>query len=372
MNLTKLPAADVAGRVDRLRRTFGTAGIDALLVTRLVNIRYLTGFTGSAAMLLVRRDRLVLSTDGRYEEQSASQLAQHGVDAEFAIGTTEEQAKSLARAGRQLRRIGLEAHGVTWAQQRAIAAEWYPKSELVPTTALVEELRRVKDPGEHARIAAACAIGDAALAAVRPLLAEQPKERDLALALENEMRRLGASGTSFSTIVASGPNGAMPHAQPSHRRLAKRDLVVLDFGCVVDGYCSDMTRTVAAGDPKQIPARLRRVFDVVLASHEAGKAAVRPGVSAAAVDRACRQVISDAGWADAFVHSTGHGVGLEIHEAPWVRAASGDILAAGHVVTVEPGVYLAGVGGVRIEDTVIVTDDGYRTLTQSPRELIPA
>src|SRR5262249_18388608 len=158
----------------------------------------------------------------------------------------------------------------TWAQQRAIAADWYPKSELVATAGLVEELRRVKDAGERARIAAACAIGDAALAAVRPLLAEQPKERDFALALENEMRRLGASGTSFDTIVASGPNGAMPHAKPSHRRPARRDLVVVDFGCVVDGYCSDMTRTVAAGDPKKVPAQLRHIFDVVLASHEAG------------------------------------------------------------------------------------------------------
>jgi Xaa-Pro aminopeptidase len=371
-DLTNLPPADVAARAGRLRKAFDSAAFDALLVTRLVNVRYLTGFTGSSAMLFVGPDRLVLSTDGRYRDQSAEQLAAHGVDADIEVGNADEQRIALATAGKDFGRIGLEAHGVTWAQQRAIAADWYPQSRLVPTNGLIEDLRRVKDVGEQARIAAACAIGDAALAAIRPLLAEGPEERELALALENEMRRLGASGTSFDTIVASGPNGAKPHASPSDRRLSSGDLVVLDFGCVVDGYCSDMTRTVAVGDPEAVPADLRRIHAVVLASHEAGKAAVRSGVTAGDVDRACRDVIADAGWADEFVHSTGHGVGLEIHEAPWVRTASGDTLATGHVVTVEPGVYLTGIGGVRIEDTGIVTDDGYRTLTESPRELTPA
>jgi len=371
-DLAQLPSPEVARRVDRLRAQFDGAGISALLVTRLVNIRYLTGFTGSAGMLLVTPDRLVLSTDGRYRDQSAEQLRAAEVEASFAIGTVDDQRAALADAGRGCATIGLEAHGVTWAQQRAMDADWYPDADVVPTEMLVEGLRRVKDAGEQARIAAACAIGDAALAAVRPLLADEPEERELALALENEMRRLGASGTSFETIVASGPNGAKPHARPSARRLATGELVVLDFGCVVDGYCSDMTRTVAVGDPAAVSAELQRVHEVVLASHEAGKAAVRAGVTAGDVDRACRAVIEDAGWGDAFVHSTGHGVGLEIHEAPWVRSASGDTLAVGHVVTVEPGVYLTGVGGVRIEDTVIVTDEGYRTLTESPRELLNA
>jgi Xaa-Pro aminopeptidase len=369
-DVSGLPPAEVAARVGRLRATLDAAEVDALLVTRLVNVRYLTGYTGSSAQLLVAPDRLVLSTDGRYRDQSAEQLAANGVEAEVAVGNADEQRMALAAAGKDFARIGLEAHGVTWAQQRAMASDWYPQSQLVPTNGLIEALRRVKDVGEQARIAAACAIGDAALAAVRPLLAEGPEERELALALENEMRRLGASGTSFDTIVASGPNGAKPHASPSSRRLGSGELVVLDFGCVVDGYCSDMTRTVAVGDPGTVRGDLRRAHEVVLASHEAGKAAVRSGVTAGDVDRACREVIADAGWADAFIHSTGHGVGLEIHEAPWVRAASGDTLAVGHVVTVEPGVYLTGIGGVRIEDTVIVTADGYRTLTDSPRELI--
>jgi Xaa-Pro aminopeptidase len=372
IDLALLAPLDVAARADRVRAVFDDAGIDALVVSRLVNIRYLTGFTGSAGLLLVTRDGMHFTTDGRYQDQSAEQMAAAGVTADVAIGMADGQRAAISAAARQHARIGLEAHGVTWAQQRAYATDWFPHAELVATNGLVEDLRRVKDAGEIDRIRAACSIGDAALAAVRPALGTGIEERDFALALENEMRRLGASGTSFETIVASGPNGAKPHARPSHRQVQGGELVVLDFGCVVDGYCSDMTRTVAVGDPGDLSADLRRVHEVVLASHEAGKAAVRAGALAADVDRACRDVIADAGWADAFVHSTGHGVGLEIHEAPWVRSQSGDTLAVGHVVTVEPGVYLTGVGGVRIEDTVVVTEEGYRTLTESPRELVSA
>jgi Xaa-Pro aminopeptidase len=256
---------------------------------------------------------------------------------------------------------------VTWAQQRSFATEWFPDAALVPTEGFVEDLRRVKDGGEVARIRAACAIADDALAAVVPSFAEGPTERDVALTLELEMRRRGASGASFDSIVASGPNGARPHARPTDRRIRPNELVVLDFGCVVDGYCSDMTRTVSLGDPG---ADARRVYDVVLESQRAGRDAVRAGVDCAAVDHASRSVIEAAGWGDAFVHGTGHGVGLEIHEAPRVAASARDTLATGYVVTVEPGVYLPGVGGVRIEDTVVVTDEGAEALTASPKDLL--
>jgi Xaa-Pro aminopeptidase len=364
----ELPPVDVVARADRLRSSFEAAGVDALLVTRLPNVRYLTGFTGSAALLLVGTDDLVFVTDGRYAEQASDQLGGAGVDARIEVGLTQaSQRELMAAAAVGYPRLGLEAHGVTWAQQRTFAGEWFPDAELVATEHLVEELRRVKDPGEVARIHAACAIADDALAAVTPRFADGPREREVALALELEMRERGASGVSFDPIVASGPNGARPHARPTDRRIGANELVVVDFGCVVDGYCSDMTRTVSRGDPG---GDARHLYDVVLDSQQAGRDAVRAGAECASVDRACRTVIEAAGWGEAFVHGTGHGVGLEIHEAPRVAATARDTLASGYVVTVEPGVYLPGIGGVRIEDTVVVTDEGADALTASPKDLL--
>jgi Xaa-Pro aminopeptidase len=225
----------------------------------------------------------------------------------------------------------------------------------------------VKDDGEVARVRAACAIADDALAATLPMLQDQPSERDFALRLEFAMRERGASGVSFDAIVASGPNGAKPHARPSDRKIVPNELVVIDFGCIVEGYCSDMTRTVSVGDPGP---DARHLWDTVLLSQQAGRAAVAVGVECSAVDKACRDIIDDAGWGEAFVHGTGHGVGLEIHEDPRVAATSSGTLAPGHVVTVEPGVYLPGVGGVRIEDTVVVTADGPIALTEFPKDLV--
>jgi Xaa-Pro aminopeptidase len=368
--MTKV-ASDVAGRIPRLRDRLGEAACEALLVTNLVNVRYLTGFTGSAALLLVLPDEVVFTTDGRYRDQAAEQLSGAGVDAHIEVGlTVAAQHETLASAGRGLRHLGLEAESVSWAQQRRYAAEVFGGAELVPTEGLVEELRRVKDAGEVAHMAEAARIADEALAAVRPLLAEGRSEREIALALDTEMRRRGADGSSFETIVASGPNGAKPHARPTDRRVAPGELVVIDFGALVDGYCSDMTRTLCVGEPAG--AMERRMVEVVAASQRAGVAAVAAGVPGRDVDEACRRVISDAGWGDAFLHGTGHGVGLEIHEAPRVASTSADVLAAGHVVTVEPGVYLAEHGGVRIEDTVVVTDDGCQVLTNAPKELLVA
>jgi Xaa-Pro aminopeptidase len=368
-SLPSLPAMDTAARAEQLRARFGDAMCDALLVTRLVNIRYLTGFTGSSALLLVRPDELVFVTDGRYGEQAAEQLAAAEVEARIEVSATVAgQQAALQRAATGLHRLGLEAESVTWAQQRRFAAEWFPDAELLPTTGLVEDLRTVKDVGEVARMEAAAAAADLAFAHVRPLLRERPSEREVALALEVEMRQAGASGPSFETIVAAGPNGAKPHARPSAHRVEPGELVVIDFGAVVDGYCSDMTRTVCVGEPATATAH--RMVGVVAESQRAGVAAVAAGVTGKAVDDTCRAVIAAAGWADAFVHGTGHGVGLEIHEAPRVSSASTDTLAPGHVVTVEPGVYLPDEGGVRIEDTVIVTEGGCRPLTHASKELV--
>jgi Xaa-Pro aminopeptidase len=358
---------DVAGRLPRLRASLDGAGCDGLLVTNLTNIRYLTGFTGSAGLLLVLPDDLVLITDGRYKTQSAEQLAASGVEARVEIGTLPAQKEATAKAAAGVERLGLEATNVTWARQRSFATDWFPAAELVPTEGLVETLRRVKDEGEQARIAEAARIADDALAAVRPMLATGVTEVEFAQALDFEIRRLGASGNSFETIVASGPNGAKPHARPSSRRIQAGELVVLDFGAKFDGYCSDMTRTVCVGEPAD--KTLVRMVDVVAESQRAGVAAVRAGATGKDVDAACRTVIAEAGWADAFLHGTGHGVGLDIHEAPAVATTSTDTLAVGHVVTVEPGVYLPEHGGVRIEDSLVVTETGSRPLTHTSKEL---
>jgi Xaa-Pro aminopeptidase len=358
---------DVVGRADRVRATFAAAGIDALVVTHLPNVRYLTGFTGSAATVVVTPDAVSFLTDGRYRTQAEEQLGAAGVVADIVIGPTQAaQRDALARALAGRARVGLEAHAVSWAQHRELAAA-LADHELVATGGLVEGLRLVKEPGEVARIRAACAIADDALAHLLPRLADGPSEREFALELEVEMRRRGASGNSFDPIVASGPHAALPHARPSGREIGRGELVVIDFGCVVDGYCSDMTRTVSVGDPGP---DARRVWEVVRASQVAGRDAVVAGVECAEVDRACRDVIAAAGWADAFVHGTGHGVGLEIHEAPRVAASARGSLDPGSIVTVEPGVYLPGVGGVRIEDTVVVTPGGCEPLTEFPKELV--
>ena len=240
----------------------------------------------------------------------------------------------------------------------------------MPTDGLVEELRRVKDEGELARIEAACGIADAALASVLKTLLGLPTEREFGLELDFAMRRLGAADVSFETIVASGPNGAKPHARPSDRRIAAGELVVLDFGALVDGYHSDMTRTVCVGEPST--GRLSEIEAVVRGAQAAGVAAVRAGVGAREVDEVCRSFIADAGFGDRFIHGTGHGVGLDIHEFPLLAQTATASLEAGFVVTVEPGVYLPDEGGVRIEDSVVVTADGCRRLTNAPKDLVIA
>ena len=285
-------------------------------------------------MLLVQPDSAVFVTDGRYGEQSRTQLDAAGVVATVEIRTTVgEQRAVLAAAAIGATRVGLEDHGVTWAQQRELAD----------------------------------AIADDAFAALLPRFAEGPTEREFALALEFAMRERGASHMSFDPIIAAGPNGAMPHSRPSDRPIGRNELIVCDFGCVVDGYCSDMTRTVSVGDPGP---DARRLYDLVLVSQQAGRDAVAFGVECREVDRVCRDVISDAGYGEAFSHGTGHGVGLEIHEAPRVATAAAGTLLVGDVVTVEPGVYLPGIGGVRIEDTLVVGSTGAEALTLTPKDLV--
>jgi Xaa-Pro dipeptidase len=241
----------------------------------------------------------------------------------------------------------------------------------VATTDVVEALRVLKDEGEVDRMRMAASIADAALAEVLPVLAgattTRLEEQEFALCLDSAMRRLGAESVAFETIVAAGENSAKPHHHPGSRVIERGDAVVVDFGATFDGYRSDMTRTFSIGGAPT--GAIKEIFDLVLASQAAGVAAVRPGVETGAVDAVCRDLIAAGGMVERFEHSTGHGVGLDIHEAPWVAATATTILEPGAVVTVEPGVYVAGVGGVRIEDTLVVTADGADPLTRFNKEV---
>jgi Xaa-Pro aminopeptidase len=375
----ELEPLEVAGRLDRLRSLLVDAGpdgrpVEGLLVTTPANIRWLTGFSGSAGLLLVTAGRAVLTTDGRYRTQSAEQLAEAGVasDVDVEIGGVQAQREALRSGAAGLSEVGLEAEHVTWSSQRSWAELLAPVS-LVPTRGLVEQLRVVKDPGEVARMARAASIADEALAAVLPLLAGagtaagELTEARFAAALDHAMRERGAEDRAFETIVASGENSAKPHARPGRRLIRPGDPVVVDFGAVFEGYRSDMTRTFCVGGPPT--GELATVFQVVAESQRVGVARVEPGVTAGAVDQACREAIAASGWAERFEHGTGHGVGLDIHEGPSVGPGSTAILEPGTVVTVEPGVYLPGTGGVRIEDTLVVTEHGSRPLTRFPKEV---
>lgn len=367
--MTPLPPIIVTGRLDRLRAAFDEHEVDALVVTTLANVRYLTGFSGSAAVLVVTRDLAVLTTDGRYRTQSAEQLTHAGApEVEIVIGTGTEQrdAAKSALEGAKAAHIGLEAGNVTWAGQRAWAGV-LGADTLVPTSNAVEALRERKDAAELARMERAAAIADAALFEVLPLMSQGVTEEHFALELDTAMRRGGAEGLAFDTIVAAGENSAKPHHHPGSRRIAGGDPVVVDFGAIYEGYRSDMTRTFCVDTEPS--GELARIFSVVQESQAAGAAAVRPGISAKDVDDVCRQIIREAGWAERFEHGTGHGVGLDIHEAPTVSQLGTAILAPGFVVTVEPGVYVPGHGGVRVEDTLVVTEDGARPLTHFTKDI---
>lgn len=348
-------------RRDLIRSRLGSLEAEALLVTAPNNVRYLTGFSGSNGQLLVGSEDVFL-TDPRYEEQSAREVP----DARREIYAGGGAWAAVARAAESLGagRVGFEAEHVTVAAAARLR-EAMPGRVLVETTGVVEDLRRVKDETEIECLRRACSFGDSAFEAILAALREGMTELEIATLLEEAMRRAGSDGPSFDTIVAFGPNAAEPHHRPNDRRLARGDMVKMDFGATFAGYHSDMTRTVAFGSP---PNELRRIYDLVRAAQESGVAAVRAGARCSEVDAAAREPLRAAGYD--FGHGTGHGVGLDVHEAPSVRKEAADILAPGVAVTVEPGIYLPGIGGVRIEDLVVVRDGGCEILTRSPKDLI--
>ncbi|MGB3169492.1 MAG: aminopeptidase P family protein [Rhodococcus sp. (in: high G+C Gram-positive bacteria)] len=363
-------AVDLRGRRAALRRIMETNDLASLLVTDLLNIRYLTGFTGSNAALLVSaqdspvyEDQTVVCTDGRYVTQVAEQVP----DLRAVIDRGSAAYLLRSDAAPRAERVGFESHVVT-VDQHLSWTRIDDTLNLVRSPGLVEELRMVKDEHEIALLREACRAADAAFAQLIERGSIRAGRTELAVAreLEGAMIEHGADGISFETIVATGSNSAVPHHRPTAAVLAHGDFVKFDFGALVGGYHSDMTRTVVIGAASDWQKDL---YELVLRSQTAGREALAPGVETASVDAAARSVITAAGFGEFFLHGLGHGVGLEIHEAPGIAKSSTGTLQCGAAVTVEPGVYFSGRGGVRIEDTLIVRDNGPELLTMTSKEL---
>ena len=359
------PAAEVAvPRADRVAARLADRDLDALLVTDLVNVRYLTGFTGTNGLCVVgAAGERVFVTDFRYVERAAKEV--EGFDrVRGERDLLSDAAERLAgRVGFDDGHLTVRAHGKLseLLDGRGI--------ELVPAGGLVEELRAVKEPGELEAMRAAAALVDGVYEYLAELGLVGRTEREVALDLEREMRDRGAEGPSFPSIVAAGPNGALPHADSRSEPIPANTLVVVDMGAVVDGYCSDCTRTFATGP---IPDQAADVYELVLRAQQAGLGAVRAGAGARAVDAVARDMIVEAGHGERFGHGLGHGVGLEVHERPTLSPRAEGELAAGNTVTVEPGVYVPGEFGVRIEDLVAVTGGDCEVLTGFPKTLVTA
>ncbi|MFZ0039716.1 MAG: Xaa-Pro peptidase family protein [Solirubrobacteraceae bacterium] len=351
-------------RADRLAERLPGLGVDLALITSLVNVRYLTGYTGSNGLALIGGDVRNFVTDFRYLEQSKAE-----VDPAFTREITPvdllDGISALLGDGRV--RLAFEDAHVTVREHVRLRDRLAEHVELVTGGDLVEPLRAVKEADEIQRIRRAAEIADAALRDVMEQGLIGRTELDVAGALEASMRDRGADGPSFESIVAAGPHGARPHAQPRPVKIGAGELVVIDWGAQLEGYCSDCTRTLATGDPGQ-PAQA--AYELVREAQLAGLEAVRAGVSGRDADSAARKVIDGGGHGEHFGHGLGHGVGLEIHEGPRLSQRSDSVLESGNVVTVEPGVYLPGEFGVRIEDLVVVTDSGPEILTSVPKELI--
>ena len=364
--------ADVQPRLDRLRALLDAS---ALFLTNSFNIGYMTGMSGLTDLedphvALITPDGALLFTDSRYSETTRDQAAAAGdfwqvIEFSGKRPAFEEVVAQLTK--RRIATVALE-DTMSWRTYQGWTKHLAESDVTVqPSKDLVEGLRRCKDSSELEAIAAAQAITDAAFTQMLDFMQTGMREIEIASELEYRMRKLGATGLAFPSIIAAGPNGAKPHAMPSERVIESGDFVVMDFGAAKDGYCSDMTRTVAFGDPGK---EARTVYEVVLASQQAGLDAARAGVVGSEVDAAARTVIAQAGYGERFGHGLSHGVGMLVHETPHCSPRSTDILAPGDVISMEPGVYLPGRCGVRIEDLIAITPEGIRNFTTSPKGLI--
>jgi Xaa-Pro aminopeptidase len=353
----------LAARLDRVRSWLAEQSIDALLVNQPENRVYLSGFTGSAGMLLISADLALIATDFRYYEQVGIESPQF--ELEKVTSTYADILPGLI-ARRPLTRIGFEADSATYADAR----DWMqavPGLDWVPTKGVVLEMRAVKDAVEIEALREAIRLTDEALGAALTRAVEGMTERQLAWLIESYIRTHGSPSVSFEIIVAAGPNGARPHARASDASLRNGEAIVIDVGARIGGYCADLTRTVCLGEPRE-PERFWEIYDVVLRAQQAAEAAIRPGRTGKEVDAVARDLIVEAGYGEYFGHGLGHGVGLAVHELPRLSRLATAVLVPGNVVTVEPGIYLPEWGGVRIEDVVLVTDNGVEVLSKASKD----
>nr|SFZ88193.1 Aminopeptidase YpdF (MP-, MA-, MS-, AP-, NP-specific) [Loigolactobacillus rennini] len=352
----------MAQRLAALRKKLTAIQLDGLMVTNAANLRYLTHFTGTSGVALITRTSAFFVTDSRYTQQAYQQVAPQGYAIVESAGSLFAEINRLLRK-LQLTTLGFEADYVSFNTYDDLADLF--DVGLVPTSGIVEQLRAVKDPDEVALIREAAAITDQAYQHVLTTIHPGMTERQVADDLDFYMRRQGASGIAFDTIVASGPRSAMPHGVATDKVIAANELVTLDFGCYYHGYVSDLTRTFAVGQPS---SELKHIYQIVLQAQEQVIKNARAGLTGQQFDYVARQVITKAGYGDYFGHGTGHGIGLEIHEAPLASPSASDTtLVDGNVITAEPGIYLLGLGGVRIEDDLLIMSSGNQILNNAPK-----
>jgi Xaa-Pro aminopeptidase len=349
-------------RIEKLRKALAEQGVDAIITESPENRRYISGFTGSTGWAIVSAEHAVFVTDFRYIDQAKAECPG------FAV--VDHERKPVEAIYQQLKAIGVKKLAFEKKLSYAVYEAWkeaFSGIELVPTSLLIEQLRLYKDEAEIATIRQAVKIADDAFSHILSFIKPGVREVDVALELEFFMRRQGAESSSFGIIVASGERGALPHGRASEKVIQAGEMVTLDFGALYKGYVSDITRTVAVGEPHP---RMKEIYDIVLRAQINGVGKLQPGMSGKEADALTRDLITEAGYAENYGHGTGHGIGLEVHEGPSLSRASTYILQPGMVVTVEPGIYISGLGGVRIEDDVLITENGCEILTKSTKELI--
>ncbi len=367
MNSAKPDAMTTVGRVARLRDRLAEQGLDALLISHPQNRRYLSGFTGSAGYLLITTDATTIAVDFRYFDQVAQQAPNFRLHP-ITSSELETWLPGLF-AGLGGKEVGIESEHLSYAAYKQFTKTVgdLPQADrprLVATTGIVEKLRATKEPGELAAIQAAVDLGDAAFAHLSERLEPGWTEKEAAWEIEKYIREHGGDAVSFETIVAGGDWSALPHAYPRDRRLQEGEAIVIDMGVRLDGYCSDLTRTLFLGKPDN---QFRRVYDIVLAAQLAAEELIEAGMTGEQAHLLAHRVISEAGYGEEFGHGLGHGVGLEVHEAPRLGRNSSDVLTDGMVVTIEPGIYIKGWGGVRIEDLTVMENGRLRVLTRAPK-----
>ena len=349
-------------KLEKLRAAIEIQGLDGILITSPYNRRYVSNFTGTAGVVLISLDKAIFITDFRYVVQASKQCEGYDI-VQQKNSIPEEIASQTAALG--IKKLGFEQDYVTYSTFKEF--ESVIQAELIPVSGVIEKLRLIKTDAEIKILKEAAEIADSAFTHILQFIHPGVSELEVSNELEFFMRKAGAASSSFDTIVASGYRSALPHGVASDKMIEKGDFVTLDFGAYYHGYVSDITRTIAVGEPD---AKLKEIYDIVLEAQKRGVAGIKPGMSGKEADALTRDYITEKGYGEYFGHSTGHGIGLEVHEGPALSLKSDLVLEPGMVVTVEPGIYIPGLGGVRIEDDTVITSKGNETLTHSDKELI--